>query len=297
MRKVKTFFHIFINSLIPQHSYYHKLSRSTFFFSFKYFLCLILFLNIFYLLFFFIKINPLEVKLFINNLTNSLARFPEDLTINIKNCNLVTNYNRPYLQWLNYDQNKKQLLFVVDETATPEKINQYNSYVLITASNLVIKNPEDKNGFRIFPISNLSATIDKKTVSNLNTILNTIIGKLIILISLLMIFFLPPFGLLIALFFLFICSLLVFLICRFVLKKISFARIFQLSLHSSSLPLITVYFLMLLPLFFNTPIRILPHIFFLLNIVFLISAVYETFLDHTDKSINRHSHFRQTRLR
>jgi hypothetical protein len=68
-----------------------------------------------------------------------LANFPSDLNIFIDKGYLISSYNRPYFFWLRDEKERLKLVFVIDESASEEKINQYPTKALLTKTDLLIK--------------------------------------------------------------------------------------------------------------------------------------------------------------
>jgi hypothetical protein len=137
MKKVKAFLHIFLNSLIPNASYYRKILNTRFFFSFKYFLSLIILLSLVLIFNLLNKYSPPKIIHWLTQINKTIDQFPPDLNLFINNGSLITSYNRPYFIWVKDEKNKLRLLLVVDESASLEKINQYQSMALLRGSSRV----------------------------------------------------------------------------------------------------------------------------------------------------------------
>lgn len=277
MQKVKAFFHVFVNSLIPQAAYYHKILQARLSFSFKYFLSLVIVLNLLLSLFYALKLNPLKINMGLTNLINSLEKFPAELTIDIKNSQLTTNHNRPYFLWFDY-QDTKHLLLVIDETAAPQKIKEYNSYILVTGNDIVLKDKNKNLGYSLVNLSVLKdQIITKQTVNEVESSLVKIRQLLILAYpAAFAIFF--TFFLLSSLFtttlYILIASGLTFVLYKlFLYKKASpkLTKTFQISLHSITLPL----FLNYLYGAFNLRSFYQPILFLLLFIIFTAVGLYE----------------------
>lgn len=282
MQKVKTFFHVFINSLIPQYHYYHKILKTKFSFSFKYFLFLSIILSLIFLILLFFKLAP-QLKLIETSLSYSLSKFPGDLVIKINKGYLKTNYNRPYFFWFDY-LNKKILLLVIDETGIPAKINQYNSIFLVTNTELVIKNFSSKKNPHVVSLNYLpfSININKDFLVKMITVINKIIFWFLMVFISVLIFVLPFITFIINLFYLGIISLVSFIIYRYIISKnVSFNKTFQISLHSSTLPLVLNSGLP----FFSLKVRCPLAAFFFLVLIFLVVGIYETYFDIPNKII------------
>lgn len=281
MQKVKAFFHIFTRSLLPQTEYYQKVLKTKSSFSVKYFFALVFFLNLVFILFICTKINPIKIDSLLLNLNHSLSQYPNSLTISIKKGSLMTTYDRPYLLWMN-EKTNKHLLAVVDEAADEDKIRDYNSVLLITKKNLVIKNYEDYSRPIVLPLSGISdQVIDKAAITNVGYYLSKVkqffipffVTTIIILIILL-----PIFSFLLNLIYVLIASLVVYLIYRLWGKKthtITYGKTVKLAFHAITLPLTLDYGLTL----FNLKSKPSPVLFLFLISMFIFAAVYEAYLD------------------
>jgi len=287
IRKVKTFLHIFYNSLIPHARYYSRIIKVNFSFSLKYFLTLIVILNIFFIISFVVKYSPKKINIVLGTLITSLRQFPNDLTIMINNGRLITSYNRPYFLWLDY-QDKKQLLLVIDETATAKKAQLYKSYSLLTANELVINNLKNNN-LSSLPLSYLQdQTINKEKTMMFVSVLDKIQGLLPLLsliLILALIIILPIASFAITIIYLLLSALLVFFLYKFFIKKhFRFKKILQVSFHSATLPLLIDYGLIIfrptMRLTVNVPTLPFPLLFFILLALFIAVGVYEAHAKH-----------------
>ncbi len=281
MQKVKTFFHIFINSLLPQANYYHKLIKTPFSFSRKYFLTLIFTANFLFVIFFLIRLQQSNYLSLKNTLPDSLEAYPKDLVITVENGMLRTNSERPYLYWLDVGKTKR-LIAVVDETATSDEIQAYNSILLFTSTNAVVKN--NKSFKEITYGKDLK--IDRKYVDNLRTDLKNLLAMGSV-VSLVFFIFIAPFvfALFYAVYF-FVITLLAFFIFKMFARKVRLSKSFQLSLHATTLPVVIDYCLCLFkPEVARFPI--IHLIFLILSFIFIFSGIFEAYLDPITRSHNR----------
>lgn len=281
MQKVKAFFHIFTRSLLPQTEYYQKVLKTRLSFSFKYFFALVFFLNLLFILIICTKIDPIKIDSLLLNLNQSLSQYPDNLTISIKKGSLMTTYDRPYLLWMN-EKTNKHLLAVVDETAADDKIRDYNSVLLITKKNLVVKNYKDVTQPIILPLNNISdQVIDKTAMTNVSYYLGKMkqffipffVTTIIILIILM-----PVFSFLLNLIYISLASLIVYLIYKLWGKKthvVTYGKTLKLAFHAITLPLTLDYGLTL----FNLKSKPSPLLFLFLVTIFIFAAVYEAYLD------------------
>lgn len=273
-KKVKTFFHVFTKSLLPQSGYYRKIVKTGLSFSLKYFIFLSILIYLFFILVLIFRIKPVKLIQWKTNIVNNLSEYPDDLVINVENGSLMTTYNRPYFFWLN-DIDKKNLILVVDQTALPDKILEYRSLFLLTGNSFVTRK---NDSITIVPLKNLSFRIDKNFATGALSSLTT--GLLLMLFSIFILFLLIILPLIILftnLFYLFIAGFLIFIVCRFFSQKIPYKKILQLSFHSSTTPLLISYGLC----------RLHPLCLFFLIVIFLGAGVYEAYFDKSRAKISQ----------
>ncbi len=298
VRKVKTFLHIFLRSLIPHTLYYSKILKAPFSFSFKYFLAMLFILNIFFIGSFFIRYNPKKIHSLLSSFSVSLSSYPSDLIISVKKGRLITNNNRPYLLWLDY-QDKKNLLLVIDETATPKKIQLYKSSLLFTSNEVVIRDMKT-NTLSTLPINYLDD--QKITGENIYQVIKTINASLLFFPLLYSIFIailvglLPVASFLITSLYLLFSSCIVYLVYKFFAKKhFRFKKIIQVSFHAATFPLFLDYVLIILrpTIRMGTgvflPLRQIPFpLLFLTVLAFFVAVgVYEA---HAEESHEKPHH-------
>lgn len=274
MKKVKAFLNDFSRSLLPQPRYYQKIRRAKFWFSFKYFAILIFFLSfVFFCLFLVTGLRrPSEFSL--QDFTSALKAYPSDLTVDLKNGNLSTNYNRPSFFW-SQEGDRKLLLAVISENSTADEIHKFETPIMFTDRYVVFRNRD--NGMRtdFFPYPNWNLTVNKDSANNLLAGLAAIAPFLIVLF---LIFFLVI-GPLFAIAGNFVYLAVVSLFCYFIFwlwsKKHTYKKTLQLSLHAVTLPFVTKY--LLLGFGYNLD-RAWP-VFTLLVAIFILSAIYEAYVD------------------
>lgn len=283
MQKVKTFFHVFQNSLLPQASYYHKLVKIRFSFSFKYFVILICTVNLLFAVFVLVKLNVLGVFSIKNSLLTTLREYPKELSITVQNGVLRSNYNRPYFIWLTVDE-KKRLLAVVDESATAEDGKVYTSPVLFTAKSLAI---QSTGGTIEVPYGNREIVINKSVVEKAVNKLSNLFSWGIPFLFIFFIAVVPLlFSLMYLLYFL-IVSIIVFALFKLFLHKVRLKKTVQLSLHAGTTPILIDYSLCLLKPQVAT--SLFTHtVFFALALIFVFSAVYEGYLDPVTRTHHHH---------
>lgn len=246
----------------------------------------LLVMNVSLIVFLAMKYNPNKINTLLSAISTSLFRYPDELIITIHKGRLITNHNRPYLLWLD-NQNEKNLLLVVDETATQKKIKQYGSSVLLTSQELIVNDTRSGN-VSSFPLSYLEdQRITKEKINQLIQTINKAQRLLPILFtaSVLLLILLIPFASFIVTFvYLFLASLIVFFIFKFFLQKhFHFRKIFQVSFHAVTFPLLLDYSLMVIkptirigPSFLIAFKQIpFPMLFLIILAVFVAVGVYE----------------------
>lgn len=289
MRKVKTFLHVFENSLFPVTPYYQKILRAPFIFSFKYFISLILLLNFIFLFYLGVKYNPEKIYGVINSVSESLSQYPADLRITIKDGLLISNYNRPYFLWLDY-QNKKKLLLVIDENAYPEKIQIYKPLLLLTAKEAVIYPTKKNQPLSILPLTYLSDQYITKhqltQLINLMTAVRQAFPLIYLAVATFALIIILVSSFIITLFYLVTATAIIVGIYKFILKKRShFKKTFQIGLHAATLPLVLDYFLITfkpsMKIGVNLPLSesFFPISFLILLSIFIFAGTYVAY-DH-----------------
>lgn len=274
-QKVKTFFHVFKSSLIPQAHYYKKILHTKLSFSIRYFISLIILINLLFYFLFIVLHNPQKINFMKQSLITALNNFPEDLKIHINKGVLMTTYDRPYFFWINDQENDKVLFAVVDQSATPEKILEYNSYFLLTSKNLVINQKKVPFKTSVITLDSLTMTIDKGWASNMANTLNTPIRGLGLYLLLFVLVISPFLAIFFNLAILFLAAISIYLLFVTVHEKHSFRKTFQVVLHAATMPLILLY---VLGLFSLEPKHALPYL--ILVVIFGLCGMYETYYDH-----------------
>lgn len=303
MKKVKSIFYAFKNSLTLSIFYYQKITTKPFSFSFKYFTLLILSLNLLFFLSLVIIFHPKKVYLFLTSLNKSLEKYPPEGVITIENGTSFSNYDYPFFLWLDH-QNKKKLLFVFDESAEPSKIKIYKSLILLTSKNIVFNlNQFSQNKFFLVqPLNQFpNQKITKKEVLQINYFLNKIIKNFPLiygLLSLIVFALIFIFTTSINLFYLFLSATIVYTIFKFFLKKrLHFKRVFQNGLHAATFPFVLDYLLFIFTpkvkfvALTQIPKLFLPFSFIILLSVFTFTAIFRAhFAKVETRGENRRHH-------
>jgi len=280
MKKVKSFFSIFFNSLLPQDRYYQKIVHSKFSYSLKYYFVYLSLINfIFIIVLMLIYFPPLKVIGTIFDVKSKLISYPETLSISLKNGALSTTLDHPYFVRSNQQKN---LFLVVDEFAAPAKIKDYQSQVMLTGKEIVFNG---KKGITSYAYdSRLKFDVNRDSVQKMDQVIN------VFLVSFPYIFFVGIiFGYLfynllsLSLNFLLIvvASLTVLTVYKLLKKKFAFHKVLhlkkitQIGLHAITLPIMLDYIFA-----FSNFTRILPLTYLALIIIFIFTGVYEAYFDH-----------------
>lgn len=299
MKKVKAFLHIFLNSLIPNPSYYRKILNTRFFFSFKYFFFLIVLLSFMLIVNLLNKYSPSKIVHWLNQINKTIDQFPSDLNIFINNGLLITSYNRPYFVWVKDNKNKIRLMLVIDESGSFEKITQYQSMALLTKTDLFIK---QNNQVKKIPLTSFGKiTINKEGLKILKekiSFINKLVYPLYFGILILAVILIPLLSLMINMIYVFFASLIAFFLLKLKPeKKYHFKKVFQISLHAATLPLLIDYFAFNLPIsklmktnFYIKPPPF-PLVFVFLLAVFVFIGAYEAYYyNHNHNKQNQSNH-------
>jgi len=275
-RFVATFVHVFINSLLPIKRYYKKLLHTKLGFSLKYYFVLIFIVNSIALIligFRYKEVIPsiLSIK---KNIITSVASFPEDLRITITNGELMTTYDRPYFMW--YSENGiPHPIIVIDENASLDQIHQYESNVLLTSQAVVVQVGDIIYQYRFTNRDNF--TFSKLTALDLEASIERFFQMLpFIVVALILVLFIvvPIMVFLLQTSFLWLLSAAVFLGTKLIHRRISFEKVFHVSLHSSTVPLMLEYFF-----FVTGATLVLPFGFTLIYLLFITLSLYEIYAD------------------
>lgn len=243
MNKVKRFLQTFIRSATLKHDFYNHLFHSHWSLTLNYLLTLAITLQILGGIVNLWNFRPSKFKVLKNQVVSTLSIFPEELVIKIDQGFLSTNYYKPYFFRLN--QKRFQPLVVVDETAEADKILDYNSVVLLTATNIVVNNKWQIQKPFIFPLPSAPLQIDYKTIINNIPIINRTLVSIYQLALIYFIVFLPAWILfqqfvLISILiqgYLFVCNLK---------QKHHWQRnsLYHIAYHASTTPIVLTFILM-----------------------------------------------------
>jgi len=256
MKKVKAFFYIILKSAILSKDYYRKIIKTSFNFSLKYLIGLIILVNL-------ILIFSLTTQYSYNNIKNllkatsaSLVNYPQDLVVSVQNNTLFTTLDRPYFFWIN-DDKQQRLLLVIDQSADVKKIDLYKSLILITPTTIVVRFNNKSYYYPLYILNGLS--VNKIKVEQWRLFLNSLSSKLFLYYFIGVIFLFVFFNLVsffITITYLFIVSSLVFLYFKFFHHHhFHFKKVLQISFHANTFPYLVDYLFLSLP----KPIIKLPY--------------------------------------
>lgn len=252
VNKLKRFFQVVWHSAID-FPYYKDIFQAPFSFSLKYLFVLLFLVNLIAGIFFAQKLSTLipRIPTIVNDIKIMAKEFfPDDLVITINNGKIRTNVDEPYFiklpkKWSTTDNKEFSHFITIDTKANVEDIKKYKTVMLITKSNIVIVDKD--TGYRVQTLDQIKGyyQIDKYIYNNILKKLFPYLNYLTIVIYVLMIITIIIFPVL-AVFFvlsgkffylLFFCLILLF-ISKLMKTKLGYRKIFQLSLHGLTVPII-----------------------------------------------------------
>ncbi len=256
MQKLKSFVYVFKNSAFKP-AYYQEILQAPFKFSLKYFLLLFLilsFLTAATLSFFLYQ----EVNPFLNQLKTQLPDFyPEKLEIQITDGQVTTNVAEPYFVPLNPDffpeeikQGLKNIptqnILVIDTQANPSDIRQYQTFTLLTKSDLAFM--AENNEIRIQSLEEIKDfTLNRQLINNLWAKVTPYFPYLIPGMITLSLLFLPLATILAKFIYLALFSSVTLIVVRLFrpkvkspLQSINYKKSLQINLHAITLPTIII---------------------------------------------------------
>lgn len=266
MNPFKTFFYSLKRSVFDP-KYYKDIAKSSFWFSFKYLLCLFFFLVFFRAVFFgatYIKNRPL-VQPEINKIYKVAKNFyPEKLELRIKKGELSTNVEEPYV----FDVDRKSFqtgkhLLIIDTKGYIDNYQEYNTYVLATKNAVVYPSKSSNDNITqtsvfYFKDINQDLTINKQIYDSVLNTVKPYESKAIFFIDWIvycLLFLFMIFGPLVAasstLFGLIFLTFFVWIINLIFKKKFSYGTLYRFGMHASTFPILVVETVKLLKLPFS----------------------------------------------
>lgn len=275
MQKLSTFHRTFWKSLTSL-TYYQDVVNANFGFSFKYFWIFSLSLGLMLTLSILLTTLPVLTKFNQQFLTRAGALYPQDLVITIKNGQMSTNVTEPLHIPFPFElitqtppaiSDQKQLYLITFDTyAKADDYKNSQSLILVTREDMVVS---DQTGYRAFPLKDLGeVSLDKKAYSlileKLMPALKLLVPLFIVTIIVVFIFIIP----ISRLFSLIFLTLLLLPATKLMHLPISYKKLYQLGLHSLTLPsliqILTLSFGLFIPIPFFTSILYLLYMLVIL---------------------------------
>ncbi|MFQ5451951.1 MAG: DUF1189 family protein [Candidatus Paceibacterota bacterium] len=274
MQKVRTFLHVFVNSLLPLDSYYKKLHTTAFTFSVKYFTALIFIVSLFSVLA--VSVRTFYLNSRIDDVAaasiKTIQNYPQDLYIKIVDGRLLTNYDKPFIAWFEYKGIPHPIL-VIDPLATPSKIDQYDTPILLTQDTAVVRFGDT---IRIMRFNqNMNVTITQQSMLELQSFVEQLFAALPSIVTVFILLGSVIFFLIVFVYkaiYLALLALVIFILARFFFKSLQYLKTYQIALHASTTPILLEFLTSLL----RVQIQI-PYWVVLLHVLFLSAALYETY--------------------
>lgn len=171
--KVKTFFDIFVKSLIPHPARYAHFLKIPLKKSFGYYINLVLFATVLYSIYIATTYTPGSLKKNLLQIRTIFSRYPKDMTIEISKGFLYTNRGMSYSVWLE-DGEKVRKLVEINDAALPQQIHDSYAFVLVTGKEIVLRSTLSKNKTYTIPLSLFKdQMITKKTMQQYETIIDS----------------------------------------------------------------------------------------------------------------------------
>jgi len=243
MGKIKTFFYSLKRSLTDP-NYYREIAKIKFGFSLKYLFFLLILTSLLISLslgFTIIKAIP-QVPGFITQSKAIINNFyPKDLEITITNGALSTNVQEPYFIKVPPEFAKENIknmnLITIDTSAKVEDIKKYNTAVLVTKNAVVY--PDKNNQYKIaflnqVPNSKINKQIYDRIINKAlpySKFIAPFLMTTAILTVLIMPFIIGSFSLFGKLIYLLIVTVPLFLLSFILKNKLSYGKVYQLSMH------------------------------------------------------------------
>jgi len=269
-KQFKTFLRVIRHSIVPYDNFYGKILHKTkLAFSIKYFFALSILLVVLELASTFTGLT--KTYPFVHVETGARAiieQIPEDLVVHFEKGVLSTNYDRPIILF-NPDITTPGTLLVIDQYAEDKKIYEYETRFLLTGKKFITRSEGRLMSFEYSGNNLASQSLSLNIGTLARSAANSIFG-----LYLLMILLCPIALTLLGLISLYITSIITFILCYRIIPGIRLSKVFQISLHAATAPLILKALLTLVGLS-------LPMSFWWFNamiIVFLLAALYEAYI-------------------
>lgn len=282
MKKVKTFLQHLSRSLLPQSSHYETFLQNKFASSFVFFLESQVFFSLLIMLVILMNFNPFTLNTYKKSIVDSLNTIPAGFEVSIQKDELTSNLFRPFLFWVKFPK-EKFLFLVIDENAYPEKIKEYESTILLSKKVVTVKYQQRLYTFPYSQFTN-DLILTKSDILNLSSHSIDQMKLLFIVLVPFLIVFIPLTLFVTTITYLLLSSVIVYILYRSFHKHYKFIKIFQIGIHSSSLPILIM--IILFSLFFW---KCLPIYFPLLIIlIFQLTGVYEAHYNKNHQILSNH---------
>jgi len=282
MKKVKTFLQYLSRSLLPQSSHYETFLQNRFATSVVFFLESQVFFSFLITLVILINFNPFTLNTYKKSIVDSLNTIPANFEVSIRNDELTSNLFRPFLFWVKFPE-EKFLFLVIDENAYPEKIKEYESTILLSKKVITVKYQQRLYTFPYSQFTN-NLILTKSDILNLSSHSLDQMKLLFIVLIPFLVIFIPLTLCFTTTIYLLLSSIMVYIFYRLFHKHYKFIKIFQVGIHSSTLPMLIM--IVLFSLYFW---RCLPAYFPLLIIlIFQLTGVYEAHYNKSHQILSNH---------
>jgi len=284
MKKLKIFARTFRKSLTSP-AYYQDILSAKFSFSFKYLIFLLFLAS---LLFSFkaaiglAKIRP-KVPSFITEAKKVISEiYPDELVLTIRNKKITTNVIEPYS--IDFPDDKKipvegyKHLLTINTRASIDDFQKYNSVFLLAGDYIVTPDNEGRS-YKVLPLDDYLKKIPDGAYLNKGLYLEMVkkalpyfdyLPRIVDLVILFLIVLSPilitGLSLLGKLLFLLIYSFFLWLLALVLKRGLSYAKVFQMSMHGLTLPILLGAFLSLI----NFPIPFVSTIIFLVWMIVIL---------------------------
>lgn len=249
VNKLKRFFINVKRSAIDL-NYYKDILRAPFKFSLKYHFLLLFIISLIVgvKLAAGIAILTPQIPGFVNNAKLGAREvYPKELVATVKNGEVSTNVKEPYFIKLPKSWSEKDMNFIaIDTKAQPLDIQKYETPILLTKNSVVVI--DNKSGYRLYPVSDFAKEDFALTNNEYQKFMDQVLPyldqlpNLAIVLIIVSLTLWPILGTVVWLIWnlvwFLVIALIVLLITKLMKKKISFGKIYQMSLHAVTLPII-----------------------------------------------------------
>lgn len=253
MKKLKTFFYSFKNSILST-EYYKDIVKADINFSIKYFFMLSFLASVLTVAYMSINLIPnmtSEIKIFYQEAENI---YPDDLTVEFKDGSWTANKEEPIFikrPNLPVEADIPSNLVVFDKNGTIDKIKEYDTLAIVNSENILYG--QDAELISTQPLKNIpNGTLNKEAVISKMSGLNKLINFLPFILPIFLLIPVFLFGFLGgSLFNVFLAGIGLFIALLLNKRRIDFKSAFQISVHAATVPVLIRVFLTPFPEFNN----------------------------------------------